>query len=146
MMDYAKISKQIRVALMAFAESSADEVACQIPAFFKSWEEGATYNAGDRREYGEKLYKCIQPHTAQSGWEPDKTPALWVVVDVKHSGGREDPIPASRGMEFVYGKYYIDEEVNKVYLCSRVGEPDGGTITLHFMPHELVGQYFDEVM
>lgn len=24
-----------------------------------------------------QIYKVIQPHTTQSGWEPSKTPALW---------------------------------------------------------------------
>ena len=33
----------------------------------------------------------------------------------------------------------------KVYLCTRTGEADGGTITLHYLPHELVGLYFEEV-
>ena len=32
-----------------------------------------------------------------------------------------------------------------VYLCTRTGEADGGTITLHYLPHELVGLYFEEV-
>ena len=47
-------------------------------------------------------------------------------------------------MEYKYGLYYLDPEDNKTYLCTRVGEEEGGTIVLHYLPHELVGQYFAE--
>lgn len=32
------------------------------------------------------------------------------------------------------------------YLCQRTGESDGGTVVLQYMPHELVGHYFVEVI
>lgn len=57
----------------------------------------------------------------------------------------ENPITAARGMEYVYGKYYRDPEDSKLYLCKRIGEAEGGTIVLQFLPHELVAQYFEEV-
>ena len=28
-------------------------------------------------EYKDVLYKCVQAHTSQIDWSPDKTPALW---------------------------------------------------------------------
>ena len=56
-----------------------------------------------------------------------------------------DPIPAARSMEYTYGLYYSDPGDSKVYLCTRTGEIDGGTITLHYLPHELVGLYVKEV-
>lgn len=39
-------------------------------------------------------------------------------------------------------KYYLDPEDSKTYLCKRLNET--GTIVLHYLPHELVGQYFEE--
>jgi hypothetical protein len=27
------------------------------------------------------VYECIQAHTSLEGWEPDKTPALWKIVE-----------------------------------------------------------------
>lgn len=30
--------------------------------------------------YGEKLYRCVQQHTSQAGWEPDKAASLWSVA------------------------------------------------------------------
>ena len=60
-------------------------------------------------------------------------------------GTQADPIPAARGMEYEYGKYYLDGEDGKVYLCERTGEAAGGKITLQYLPHELVGNYFKAV-
>ena len=48
------------------------------------------------------------------------------------------------GMDYIYGKYYLDPEDGKTYLCKREGEEEGGTVNLQFLPHELVGQYFEE--
>ena len=36
-----------------------------------------------------------------------------------------------------------DGEDGNTYLCQRTGEAAGGTIVLQYMPHELVGQYFE---
>lgn len=101
--------------------------------------------SSSRLALSSKVYKCIIPHTSQEDWPPDKTPALWVYVDRSHAGTLEDPIPAQRSMEYVYGKYYLDPEDEKIYLCKRTGEPAGGTIILHYLPHELIGHYFEEV-
>ena len=88
------------------------------------------------------LYKCVQGHTTQEDWPPEATPALWAVVNVSNAGTIDDPIPAERGMEFTYGLYYYDSEDGGTYLCTREGEAEGGTIVLHYMPHQLVGSYF----
>ena len=71
--------------------------------------------------------------------------ALYTVIDVAHSGAQDNPIPAERGMEYVYGLYYQDGEDGKLYLCQRTGEAAGGTVVLQYLPHELVGHYFVEV-
>ena len=54
-----------------------------------------------------------------------------------------EKLPAARGMEYEYGKYYLDPEDEKKYLCKR-GE-ETGSIVLYYLPHELIGQYFEEV-
>lgn len=36
--------------------------------------------AGDERIFGGKTYICLQSHQTQKGWEPDKTPALWKLI------------------------------------------------------------------
>lgn len=47
---------------------------------FASWEAGVAYAVGQYRNSGEKLYRCVQAHTSQKGWEPENTPALWAVA------------------------------------------------------------------
>ncbi|MFI1193649.1 carbohydrate-binding protein [Micromonospora sp. NPDC020750] len=42
-----------------------------------TWAAGTTYRAGDRVTFGGAGYRCLQAHTAQAGWEPPNTPALW---------------------------------------------------------------------
>lgn len=140
-------AKQLRKATMMNAETLEDAKAAEVPTLCPVWKAGEAVKADDRRYYEPdgKLYKCRQAHTTQADWTPDKTPALWAVIDVAHAGTMEDPIPASRGMDYVYGKYYLDPEDQKIYLCKRTGEAEGGTINLQYLPHELIGNYFEEV-
>ncbi|MGW1225073.1 dioxygenase family protein [Streptomyces sp. NPDC001478] len=42
-----------------------------------TWKAGTLYNAGDRVTYGGVTYRCLQAHTALTGWEPPNVPALW---------------------------------------------------------------------
>lgn len=47
---------------------------------FAPWEAGVAYAVGQYRNSGEKLYRCVQAHTSQAGWEPENAPALWAVA------------------------------------------------------------------
>ena len=130
--------------------SLPDQRAAKYIAMYPIWKPGLEITQADidarknRYQWDDKLNKCIQPHTTQEGWEPGiKTAALWTVIDVTHSGTIDDPIPAVAGMEYEYGKYYI--EGSTIYICQRTGEAEGGKITLNYLPSELVGQYFAEV-
>lgn len=133
---------RLRPVIEAAATSLPDGEAAAAVELFPAWAYPVSYAVGDRVSDGGKLYKCQQAHTSQEDWKPAATPALWVVVDVTHAGTKDDPIPASRGMEYEYGKYYLDSEDGKTYLCERTGEAAGGKIVLQYLPHELVGKYF----
>ena len=136
---------ELRPIIEQAAVSLSDGEAATVPELITAWSYPVDYAEGDRRSYGGKVYKCRQAHTSQEGWKPSATPALWVVIDIAHAGTQDDPILASRGMEYEYGKYYLDSEDGKTYLCERIGEASGGKIVLQYLPHELVGQYFTEV-
>ena len=144
-MNKMERAKQLRKMAMMNAASLPDKQAA-VPTLYPAWKAGETVSPGDRRYYEPtgKLYKVRdgQGHTTQADWTPDKTPAMWAVIDVSHAGTAEDPIPASRGMDYIYGRYYLDPEDGKTYLCRR-GE-ETGTINLQYLPHELIGQYFEE--
>lgn len=136
---------ELRPIIEQAAVSLSDGEAATVPELITAWAYPVAYAEGDRRSYGGKVYKCRQAHTSQEDWKPSATPALWVVIDVAHAGTQDDPIPASRGMEYEYGKYYLDGEDGKTYKCERIGEAAGGKIVLQYLPHELAGQYFTEV-
>lgn len=137
----------VRAVVEAGAATLSDGEAAKTPSLSKAWIVGEQVNPGDRRYYAPtgRLYKVRdgQGHTTQANWTPDQTPAMWAVIDVEHAGTKEDPIPAAKGMDYIYGKYYRDPEDGKIYLCKRTGEEDGGVINLQYLPHELVGQYFE---
>ena len=135
----------LRPMIEAAATSLPDGEAATAVELFPKWAYPVSYAVGDRAANGGKLYKCQQAHTSQADWTPDATPTMWAVIDKTHAGTLEDPIPASRGMEYEYGKYYLDGEDGNTYLCQRTGEAEGGTIVLQYMPHELVGNYFEAV-
>lgn len=69
----------LSIAFVTLAENGAidDVTAGEHVEMFSEWVPGVAYAAGNIRRYGEKLYKCLQAHTSQEGWEPDKTAALW---------------------------------------------------------------------
>ena len=133
---------ELRPMIEAAATSLPDSDAAKAVELFPAWAYPTKYAEGNRVSDGGKLYKCRQAHTSQEGWKPSATPALWVVIDVTHAGTQDDPIPASRGMEYEYGKYYLDSEDGKTYKCERTGGAAGGKIVLQYLPHALVGNYF----
>ena len=55
-----------------------DEQAEQVPQAFPVWVAEKSYAVGDRVRDDGKLYRCVQAHTSQEGWDPHATPALWV--------------------------------------------------------------------
>ena len=146
-MSYLSSAQKLRAAINGAGAMLTDEQALTVPIIFPAWcGDGISYAAGDRVMYGGVLYKCLQAHTSQGDWTPDAAPALYTVIDVSHAGTQDEPIPAERGMEYVYGLYYLDSEDGKLYLCQRTGEAAGGTVVLQYLPHELVGNYFVEVI
>lgn len=137
----AKLRPMIEMAAMSLSDGEAATAV----ELFPKWAYPVSYIVGNRVSDSGKLYKCRKAHTSQERWNPAATPDLWVVIDVAHAGTQDDPIPAARGMEYEYGKYYLDSEDGKTYLCERTGEAAGGKIVLQYLPHELVGNYFKAV-
>ena len=71
-----------------------DEQALEMPLLFPKWQAGKEYVVGDRVLYLGTLYKVIQAHTSQYGWEPDITPSLFAKnLIVKDDDGEQVDIP-----------------------------------------------------
>lgn len=71
---------RLRAMIEKASESLDDGDALEAVELFKSWYSGISYLVDERVRYGDKLYRCVQAHTSQADWEPDRTPALWVEV------------------------------------------------------------------
>lgn len=58
-------------------------------------------------------------------------------------GSKDNPVTAYKGMIYYKDKYYMDPDDNNLYLCTRDRDDKPGTgQALNYLPHELVGQYF----
>lgn len=73
-------ARQLRPLIEKAAISLDDADALEAVELFKAWYSGIAYLADERVQYNGKLYRCVQAHTSQADWEPDRTPALWTEV------------------------------------------------------------------
>ena len=94
-----------------------DNTALRMREFYPDWAAGQDYPAGFKVQRGGALYKVLQAHTSQDGWEPENAPALWTEICESHAGTLTDPIPYSGNMALESGKYY--SQSGAVYLCTR---------------------------
>ena len=114
-----------------------DNTALRMTAFYPEWAANAEYTIGYKVQRGGKLWRCLQAHTSQIGWEPENAASLWTEICETHSGTLEDPIPYSGNMALESGKYYSQN--NKIYRCTR------DTVNpVYNALSELVGLYVEE--
>ena len=147
--------KGIAAYIKAARDTAPDQAAARAPEFYPAFEDvvGTYQKKGARVRYDVNdktfLFKLTCEDQTEDGtlilesWNPVEAKSIWTAIDATHAGTIDDPIPAVAGMEYVYGKYYIEGET--VYICKRTGEAEGGTIVLQFLPSQLVGHYFEVV-
>ena len=73
-------ARHLRPFVEKAAVSLSDTDALDAVELFPKWETDTDYALDVRVRYEDKLYKCVQAHTSQPDWTPDKTPALWTEV------------------------------------------------------------------
>lgn len=76
------LAKKLRAYIEKAALSLTDEDALEAVELYPAWKPGTAYEVDERIRYGATLYRCVQAHTSQDDWTPDKTPALWTVVSL----------------------------------------------------------------
>jgi hypothetical protein len=94
-----------------------NNTALRMKSFYPEWTVNTTYSVGFKVQRKDKLWRVLQAHTSQIGWEPENVPSLWEQIDETHDGTASDPIPYNNNMVLENGKYYIQEY--KIYLCVR---------------------------
>ena len=111
-----------------------DNTALRMRGYYPEWASGESYTAGYKVQYGGKLWRVIQPHTSQDGWQPENAASLFEQINETHDGTLYDAIPYEGNMALTAGKHYTQGGV--VYVCTR----DTGNPVYHALS-ELVGLY-----
>lgn len=113
-----------------------DNTALRMKDFYPEWAANTVYAVGYKVQRNGKLWRAVQAHTSQVGWEPENAASLWEQVNETHSGTIDDPIPYSGNMALESGKHYMQDYV--IYLCNR------DTVNPVYNPlSELVGLYVE---
>lgn len=86
----ARVASRRTIAADADA-MTPDELAACAP-LFDAWADNRAYEAGDIAAHGGALYRCAQAHTAQAGWTPGVSRALWTPLGVRADD--PDAVPA----------------------------------------------------
>lgn len=99
-----------------------DNTALRMREFYPEWAAGQAYAAGYKVQRGGKLWRCLQAHTSQTGWEPENAPALWAKVlipdtDVIPEWEQPDSTnPYSAGDKVTHnGKTWVSDIENNVW-------------------------------
>ena len=57
-----------------------DNTSLRMVEFYPEWEVEQDYTVGFKVQRSGKLFRCLQEHTSQDGWEPENSPSLWAKV------------------------------------------------------------------
>ena len=96
---------------------------------------GRVLKQGQLCVYNDKVWRARQDHTVHGVYPPCKdTASLYEVIEIIHTGEKDDPIPYTPPMGIESGKY--SSEDNLLSLCNR----DSGTALTHRLA-DLVGIY-----
>lgn len=114
-----------------------DSTALRMLDFYPEWAAGTAYTVGYKVRKDGKLWRVLQAHTSQTGWEPENAASLFEQINETHSGTVDDPIPYSGNMALTSGLYYTQDWV--IYKCTR----DTGNPVYHALS-ELVGLYVEK--
>lgn len=133
------LSLPLSVTFVTMAENGEiDEVtAKEHIEMFLPWDIDIEYNIGDMRTHGVennidgeifielKLYKCLQAHTSQKGWEPDVAVSLWKECAVAENGIPEWSQPISTSDAYMIGDEVMYNGVHyRSLIDNNVWAPD----------------------
>lgn len=83
---WLEAARTVRAAMDAAGRLLTDEQALEAAAIYPAWDGEAAYEKDDRVRYGERLYRCLQAHTAQADWTPTAAVSLWAKVLTSETG------------------------------------------------------------
>ena len=128
---------EYRQHIEAAVQSLDGNIAVRMMGFHPVWKPDMDYTTGYKVQRSGRLWRCLQAHTSQAGWEPENAASLWTEICESHAGTLEDPIPYNGNMALESGKYYSQN--SKIYRCTR------DTVNpVYNALSELVGLYVEE--
>lgn len=77
-----ELARKLRAYIEKAVVSLSDEDALEAVELYPAWKTGTAYEVDERIRHDGILYRCVQAHTSQTGWEPPVVPALWTVVSL----------------------------------------------------------------
>lgn len=100
----ASAASRLAVLPLLDAEATTDEQVAAVVDLFDEFDGGdVAYSVGDIVGFDGVLYRCVQAHTSQADWTPDKVPALWAPVR-KVAGAAPDEWVQPAGASDAYAK------------------------------------------
>lgn len=79
-------AKQLRTLLVKQASQLTDEDILKTPDFVEKWQADVPYTTGMRLNHNGTIYKVLQDHTSQAGWEPGVAVSLFAEVLTSEDG------------------------------------------------------------
>ena len=79
-MAIIELARKLRPIIEQAAQSLDDRTALSAVALYPAWAAGVDYATGYKVQHGGRLWRCVQAHPSQTGWEPENAPSLWAKV------------------------------------------------------------------
>lgn len=121
-MTLRELAEKLRELVEKAAQGLSDEDALEGVTLYPAWEANKPMTAGERVRHEGILYRVLQAHTSQAGWEPDKAPSLFAKVlipspDVIPEWEQPDSTnPYMKGDKVTHGgKTWVSEIDNNVW-------------------------------
>ncbi|MCZ9312877.1 MAG: hypothetical protein O0V67_05830 [Methanocorpusculum sp.] len=82
-------ARELRSVIENVMQNEEDAVVVYNMFLLPEWQEGVNYTVGQKVRFGDAVYKTLQAHISQYGWNPADAPSLFAKVLIPD----EDVIP-----------------------------------------------------
>lgn len=103
-----------------------DEEALAVKDIYPVWAAGVALAVDERVRSNNKLYRVLQAHTTQAGWEPENAPALFVEAAAagEYREIKENMLPTEAFALGEIGWYQSKDNLYKSLIDANVYTPD----------------------
>lgn len=73
-------ARELRSVIENVMQNEEDAVVIRNMFLLPEWEDGVNYSIGQKVRFGDAVYKVLQAHVSQGGWNPVDAPSLFAKV------------------------------------------------------------------